>query len=124
MPVYKPHPEPPPGMLRLIYGRVPMHTFGRTINNPNLFELKKEPALWVHPKVAKLYDLKQGQEVWLKNHKGKVSSFSVPVRITQRIRHDSVYLPHGFGNKGRIFVDGKKLEMSRAYGRGILDSGK
>ena len=122
MPVYKPHPETPPGMLRLIYGRVPMHTFGRTLNNPNLFELRKDPELWVNPKVARIYGIENGQMVWLKNHKGKVSSFPVKVRITERIRHDSVFLPHGFGNKGRIFVDGKVMEMSRAYGRGISDS--
>jgi thiosulfate reductase/polysulfide reductase chain A len=122
LPVYKPHEEPPAGFLRLVYGRLPMHTFGRTVNNPYLSGLKNEPHLWVHPKVARQYGLEQNQEVWLKNVKGKVSSFSVKVRITERIRHDSVYLPHGFGNKGRIFVDGKVLEMSRAYGRGISDS--
>ncbi len=122
MPVYKDHGEPPAGFLRLIYGRLPMHTFGRTLNNPYLWELKNEPVLWVNPKVAKLNAIENGQEVWLKNFKGKVSSFGIKVRVTERIRHDSVFLPHGFGNKGRIFVDGKKLEMSRTYGRGISDS--
>ncbi len=122
LPVYRPKPEGPAGYLRLIYGRLPMHTFGRTINTPHLYELRHEPVLWVHPKVAKLYDLTNGQEVWLKNPKGKVSNFSIKVRITERIRHDSVYLPHGFGHKGKIFVDGKEIKMSRAYGRGIADS--
>jgi len=122
MPVYKDHGEAPSGYLRLIYGRLPMHTFGRTLNNPYLWELKNEPNLWVNPKVAKLYGIENGQEVWLKNLKGKVSSFGIKVRVTERIRHDSVFLPHGFGNKGRIFVNGKVEEMSRAYGRGIADS--
>ena len=76
----------------------------------------------MNPKVAKIYGIENGQEVWLKNLKGKVSSFGIKVRVTERIRHDSVFLPHGFGNKGRIFVDGKVEEMSRAYGRGISDS--
>ncbi len=122
MPVYKDHGDPPPGYLRLIYGRLPMHTFGRTINNPNLFELRQEPRLWVHPKVARLYGLTNGQEVWLQNPKGKVSSFSIKVRITERIRHDSVFLPHGFGNKGKIVTEKGEIKQTRAYGRGILDS--
>ncbi len=122
LPVYKDHGEPPAGFFRLIYGRLPMHTFGRTLNNPYLAELRSEPVLWVHPKVARIYDIENGQEVWLKNFKGKVSSFGIKVRVTERIRHDSVFLPHGFGNKGRIFVNGKVEEMSRTYGRGISDS--
>jgi thiosulfate reductase/polysulfide reductase chain A len=123
LPKYKSHGEVPSGFLRLIYGRLPMHTFGRTLNNPNLNDLKKEPSLWVNPKVAKIYGVANGQEVWLQNPKGKVSSFTVKVRVTERIRHDSVFLPHGFGNKGRIFIDdGTVHEMSRTYGRGISDA--
>lgn len=122
LPVYKAHDEAPAGYLRLIYGRLPMHTFGRTLNNPNLYDLKNEPKLWVNPKVAKIYYLENDQEVWLQNPEGKASSFPIKVRITERIRHDSVFMPHGFGNKGRIKVDGKTLEMSRAYGRGISDA--
>ncbi len=122
MPKYKSHGEAPGGFLRLIYGRLPMHTFGRTLNNPNLNDLKKEPSLWINPKIARLNGIENGQEVWLQNPKGKVSSFPVKVRITERIRHDSVFLPHGFGNKGRIMVDGEVQEMSRTYGRGISDA--
>lgn len=122
LPVYKSHGEAPDGFLRLIYGRLPMHTFGRTLNNPNLNDLKNEPKLWVHPKVARIHDISNDQEVWLKNPKGKISSFSIKVRVTERIRHDSVFLPHGFGNKGRIKIDGEILEMSRTYGRGISDA--
>ena len=123
LPEYKSHGEVPSGYLRLIYGRLPMHTFGRTLNNPNLFDLKSEPLLWINPKIAKIYGIENGQYIWLQNPKGKVSSFTVKVRVTERIRHDSVFLPHGFGNKGRIFVDdGTVHEMSRTYGRGISDA--
>ncbi len=122
LPVYRDHGDPPPGYLRLIYGRVPMHTFGRSINTPHLFELKKEPLLWVHPKVAKIYGITNGQEVWLKNKNGKVSAFSVKVRVTERIRHDSVFLPHGFGHNSKIKVGDEIIELSRANGRGIADS--
>ncbi|MCK7535188.1 MAG: hypothetical protein MZV63_31490 [Marinilabiliales bacterium] len=50
--------EPPDGYYRLIYGRAPMHTFSRTSNNPNLTDLMDENTVWVNPKVAKEWDLK------------------------------------------------------------------
>jgi len=122
LPVYKSHGDAPAGFLRLIYGRLPMHTFGRTLNNPNLHAIKNEPNLWVNPKVARIYGIENGQEVWLENPNGKISSFPIKVRVTERIRHDSVFLPHGFGNKGRIKVGDEIIEMSRTYGRGISDA--
>ncbi|MCF8367515.1 MAG: molybdopterin-dependent oxidoreductase [Bacteroidales bacterium] len=114
MPVYTPHPEPEYGFYRLIYGRAPMHTFSRTANNPNLTDLKKENDLWVNPKVAKLWDLETGQYVWLKNQDDVVSSFPIKVRVTERIRWDSVYMVHGFGHTNR--------KLSRAYGKGASDT--
>jgi len=113
-PVYTPHPEPPEGFYRLIYGRAPMHTFSRTANNHNLWDLKNENSVWVNPKVAELWDLKKDQKVWLKNQDGIVSSFPIKVRVTERIRWDSVYMVHGFGHS-----DDK---LSRAHGRGANDS--
>lgn len=114
LPKYTHHPEPPQGFYRLNYGRAPMHTFSRTANNPNLTALKKENSLWVNPRIAKLWDLKNGQYVWLKNQDGVVSSFPIKVRITERIRWDSVYMVHGFGHKEK--------KLSRAYGKGASDS--
>ena len=114
MPDYMPHLEPPPGYYRLNYGRAPMHTFSRTTNNPNLWELKKENSVWVNPKVARIWGLDNGQYVWLKNQDDVVSSFPVKVRITERIRWDSVYMVHGFGHKER--------QLTRSYGRGASDS--
>ncbi len=114
MPVFTKHPEPPSGFYRLIYGRTPAHTFSRTINNPNLFELKDENLLWINPKVADIWGLQKGQNVWLKNQDGVVTKFPIKVRVTERIRWDSVYMVHGFGHAN------KKLQ--RAYGRGASDS--
>ncbi len=114
LPNYTAHPEPPPGYYRLNYGRAPMHTFSRTTNNPNLWELKRENSLWVNPKVARIWGLKNGQYVWLKNQDGVVSSFPIKVRITERIRWDSVYMVHGFGHKEK--------QLTRSYGRGASDS--
>ncbi|MCB0448944.1 MAG: molybdopterin-dependent oxidoreductase [Confluentibacter sp.] len=114
MPKYTPHPEPPQGFYRLNYGRSPMHTFSRTSNNPNLTDLKKENDLWVNPKVARIIGLKTGQRVWLKNQDDIISTFSIKIRVTERVRWDSVYMVHGFGN------DNKKL--TRSYGKGIDDT--
>ena len=114
MPLYTPHPEPPSGYYRLIYGRAPMHTFSRTANNPNLTDLMSENSVWVNPKVAALWGLKTGQYVFLKNQDDVVSSFPVRVRVTERIRWDSVYMVHGFGHSWP--------KLTRAYGKGSNDS--
>jgi thiosulfate reductase/polysulfide reductase chain A len=114
LPKYVPHAEPPEGFYRLIYGRAPMHTFGRTINNPNLSAIKSENSVWVNPKVAREWGLKTGQYVWLTNQDNITSSFPVKVRVTERIRWDSVYIVHGFGNSMK--------QLTRAYGKGASDS--
>jgi len=113
MPNYTPHPEPPASFYRLNYGRAPMHTFGRTTNNPNLSDLMEENSLWMNPKVAKIWNIENGQRIWLQNQDGVVSSFSIKVRITERIRWDSVYMVHGFG------ASDKRLQQS--FGKGIND---
>ncbi len=114
MPNYTQHPQPEEGFYRLIYGRAPMHTFSRTSNNPNLADLMDENSVWVNPKVADIWELKNGQEVWLQNQDGVVSSFPIKVRVTERIRWDSVYMVHGFGHSNK--------KLTRAYGRGASDS--
>lgn len=114
MPVYRPHLEPPAGYYHLNYGRAPMHTFSRTANNPNLTDLMDENVVWVNPKVAKEWGLSAGQEVYLQNQDGVVSDFPIKVRVTERIRFDSVYMVHGFGHNQK--------QLSRAHGRGASDS--
>ncbi len=114
MPVYTAHEEPPEGYYRLNYGRAPMHTFSRTANNPNLTDLMDENVLWVNPKVSKLWGLEHGQYVKLKNQDGVISTFAIKVRVTERIRWDSVYMVHGFGHNNK--------KLSRAYGRGVNDT--
>ena len=114
LPVYTEHPQPPEGYYRLNYGRAPMHTFSRTSNNPNLTDLMDENVLWVNPKVAKEWELENKQPVWLINQDGIVSSFSIKVRITERIRWDSVYMVHGFGHAQK--------QLTRCYGKGVSDT--
>lgn len=114
MPVYTPHPQPEEGFYRLIYGRAPMHTFSRTANNPNLTDLMDENSVWVHPKVATMWGLEDGKYTYLKNQEGITSNFPIKVRITERIRWDSVYMVHGFGHN--------RKELSRAFGKGANDT--
>jgi thiosulfate reductase / polysulfide reductase chain A len=114
MPVFTQHSEPQDGFYRLIYGRAPMHTFSRTANNPNLVALMPENSVWVNPQVAKIWGIKKDQYVWLKNQDGAISNFAVKVRMTERIRWDSVYIVHGFGHHHK--------PLHFAYGRGVNDT--
>jgi len=114
IPKYTHHEEPQSGFYRLIYGRAPMHTFSRTSNNPNLTDIMDENKVWVNPKVAKEWGLKNDQLVHLVNQDGKRSEFPIKVRITERIRWDSVYMVHGFGHNQR--------KLTRCYGKGASDT--
>jgi thiosulfate reductase/polysulfide reductase chain A len=97
LPGYRPPDRPPEGYYHLNYGRAPAHTFGRTINNPQLFELMPENVVWVHPAAAAVLGVASGEYVQLENPEG-VRSKRVRVRVTQRIRPDSVFMVHGFGH--------------------------
>ena len=113
MPVYTP-PEPvPEGFYRLNYGRMPAHTFGKTTNNPLLFEHAPENQLWVNPLVANEWGLESGDYVRLGSPNGVVSN-RIRVRVTERIGPDSVFMAHGFGRKSR--------RLKLAFGAGADDS--
>jgi thiosulfate reductase/polysulfide reductase chain A len=114
LPKYTPHEEPPDGFYRLNYGRAPMHTFSRTANNPNLTDLMDENTVWINPKVAKAWGIANDQYIWLQNQDGIISEFAVKVRVTERIRWDSVYMVHGFGHAQK--------QMKRCFGRGASDT--
>jgi thiosulfate reductase/polysulfide reductase chain A len=113
LPNYTPHAEPPPGMFRLLFGRAPMHTFGRTANNRFLGDVFSENELWINAVVAKSLELNDGDRVVLENQDG-VRSLPVRANVTERIRGDAVYMVHGWGHtaKGLTF----------AHGRGASDS--
>jgi thiosulfate reductase/polysulfide reductase chain A len=114
IPVYTAHEEPPQGFYRLIYGRAPMHTFSRTANNPNLTDLMDENSVWINPKVAKEWGIKNDQYIKLRNQDGLVSEFAIKARVTERIRWDSVYMVHGFGHAQKM--------MKRCFGKGANDT--
>ncbi len=117
LPEFTPPEEPPPGMFRLLMGRAPMHTFGRTANNRFLAQVYPENELWVNTAAAAALGLegglKTGERVRLVNQDG-VRSDPVRVKVTERIRGDCVYLVHGWGHTA------KGLRYAR--GRGASDS--
>lgn len=109
IPVYTP-PEPAPnGFYRLNYGRMPAHTFGKTTNNPLLFQLAPENQLWVNPLVAHEHSLESGQYVRLASREGAISN-TIRVRVTERIGPDAVFMAHGFGHKS------KRLRLTAGVG--------
>lgn len=114
VPRYTRHPQPPAGQFRLIYGRSPVHTFSRTVNNPELHELYPENEVWLNAAKAKEMGLKNGAYVALVNQDG-VRSNPVKLKVTQRIRKDCVYLVHGFGVLSK--------ELQNAYRKGADDQG-
>ncbi len=119
LPEFHPPEEPPPGMFRLLFGRAPVHTFGRTVNNRLLSECFPENEVWVNATAARALPefadapLKTGDRVVLVNQDG-VRSRPVRVRVTERIRGDCVYMVHGYGH------DARRLRF--AHGRGASDS--
>lgn len=112
VPKYKKHDTPPEGYFRLIYGRSPVHTFSRTVNNQWLWELYKENELWVNAKRAEALGFKNGEYVVLINQDGARSN-RIKLKATERIREDCVYMVHGFGHNSK--------ETKKAYKKGADD---
>lgn len=98
VPKFTQHREIPEGYFRLLFGRAPMHTFGRTTNNRILLEMMPENTVWVNEQAGKKMGLKNGEYVYLQHENGTRSHYSIKVKLTQRIRHDAVYIVHGFGH--------------------------
>ncbi len=113
LPVHAPPPEPPAGQFRLLYGRSPLHTFGRTQDNPILADLEGVNALWMSPSAAGALGLSPGQPVTIANDHGDETG-PLPLKVTARMPDGSVYLVHGFGHTAP--------GLSRAFGKGGSDS--
>ncbi|MCP4198565.1 MAG: molybdopterin-dependent oxidoreductase [Proteobacteria bacterium] len=119
IPEFVPPDEPPSGMFRLLFGRAPTHTFGRTANNRVLAQVFPENEVWINKKAARALPgfedspLKTGDRVVLVNQDG-VRSNPVLVKVTERIRGDCVYMVHGWGHSAK--------RLRYAYNRGASDS--
>ena len=98
LPTFAPQPNPPDGFLRLLYGRSPLHTFGRTQNNEILFDIDPSNCLWMHPDCAAKLGLVHRQPVMVENRHGDVTG-PLPLRVTERLMPKTVYMIHGFGHR-------------------------
>jgi len=117
-PTFYPQEEGPAGSFRLLNGRAPTHTFGRTVNNRLLSQPYPENEVWVNASMAQTLPgfsvpLKTGDRVWLVNQDG-VKSGPVRAKVTERIRGDCVYMVHGWGQAAP--------KQRYAHGKGASDS--
>ena len=113
LPTYTPPQPAEPGQLRLLFGRAPTQTFGRTVNNRFLGETTHEHSLWINREEARELGFANGDRVTLVNQDG-VREGPIPLQATERIRRGCVYMVHGYGH------DQPKLRF--AHKRGASDS--
>lgn len=106
VPTYIPVEGPPAGYARLIYGRVPVHTFNRTQNNAWLHQAMPSNPVWVNEETARKLGLKDGDTVGLVNSEGFKSRTTTTVKITPGIRKDVVYMAHGYGTANPLMSVG------------------
>nr|WP_320011846.1 molybdopterin-dependent oxidoreductase [uncultured Desulfobulbus sp.] len=114
IPTYIPVAEPPAGFMRLLYGRSPVHTFNRTMNNAWLLAECDSNPVWVNDKLAAKLGLKEGDTVSFVNQDGVKSRTNTTVKVTPGIRQDCVYMYHGFGTMNK--------EMTLGHDKGVDDT--
>lgn len=103
--------KPPEGSLRLISGKVAVHTQGRTTsNNPILNELCPENHLYIHPSFAKKMGIKDGDLVEI-SADGVVEQ--IRVRVSPYVHPEIAFMLHGFGDVVQV--------RTRSFGKGASD---
>jgi len=106
IPTYQPVEQPPKGFARLLYGRVPVHTFNRTQNNVWLNKAMPDNPVWINDEVAKNLGLLDGDSVGFINQDGVKSRTTTTVKTTPGIRKDAVYMAHGYGSANPLMSVG------------------
>jgi thiosulfate reductase/polysulfide reductase chain A len=106
VPTYIPVEQVPAGYARLLYGRVPVHTFNRSQNNIWLNKAMPDNPVWLNDKVAAKMGLKEGDVVGFINQDGMKSRTTTTVKTTPGIRGDSVYMAHGYGSSNPLMSVG------------------
>jgi thiosulfate reductase/polysulfide reductase chain A len=113
LPAYAPPEAVPAGMLRLIAGRTPYHSFARSMNNALLLAHASESPVFLNDEQGAAMGLSDGDAVALENQDG-VRVGPVTARLTPGLRPGLAYVWHGFG--------GRSTKMRRAFGRGISEN--
>lgn len=106
--------EPPPGYVRLLYGRSPVHSMSSTINNGWLIREYGENEIWVNEEYGRGLGLRHGERIFLENQDGIRSLKPIRVKLTPGIRKDCVYMVHGFGSRSP--------HLSLGFQRGVSDT--
>jgi thiosulfate reductase/polysulfide reductase chain A len=109
---YAPEGAPDPDEFYFTVGRVGYHTHARTQNNEWLMYFMPENVLWLHPDAAKDRNIGENDRVTVKDRLGREET--LPVKITPRIRKDTVFMVHGFGHWDK--------RLSVAKGKGGADA--
>ena len=78
--------------------------------------------MWVNVDAAEQLGVKDGDYVMLENQDGATSG-PVKVKATERIRHDAVFMAHGFGHDspGLTSANGKGASDTKLQTRYKLD---
>jgi thiosulfate reductase/polysulfide reductase chain A len=115
IPSFKPYErprKPEKGLYRLAFGRSPVHTHGRTINNPVLHEIMPENVLWMNAKEAGRLGIENNDLVQVTSADGSHSG-TIRAHVTEFIHPEAVFMVHGFGRKVPW--------QTRGYNRGLGD---
>ena len=104
--------KPDAGYYRLAFGRSPVHTHGRTQNNPVLSEIMPENQLWINADEAAKLGIANGDRVQVTSSDGSHSG-TIQAYVTEFIHSESVFMVHGFGRKVPW--------QTRGYNRGLGD---
>ncbi|MGD9301266.1 MAG: molybdopterin-dependent oxidoreductase, partial [Desulfobacterales bacterium] len=104
--------KPDEGYYRLAFGRSPVHTHGRTQNNPVLSEIMPENQLWLNADEAVKIGVANGDLVRVTSSDGSHSG-TINAYVTEFIHSESVFMVHGFGRKVPW--------QTRGYNKGLGD---
>jgi thiosulfate reductase/polysulfide reductase chain A len=94
LPVYHKPEEPSLGRFRLVVGRNAVITQSSSTNNSLLQEFQPSNHLWLNPRPARDLGLSDGDWVRVTSPAG---SQLIQVKVTGRVRPDTVYMHTGFG---------------------------
>ena len=111
VPSYEPPEEIPKDRFRLIVGKNAIFTHASNQNNPWLHELMPVNRIWISSEAAEKRRIKTDD--WVKVI-SPIGEIRIQAEVTERIRTDCVYVPHGFNHLSKM--------MTRAYGKGGCDS--
>lgn len=97
MPEYcEPEVAQKPGEYRFIVGRTAWNTHTATQNNPYLWELQKENAVWINTDEARKQGIRDQEYITVKS---KVGQQTLRAYVTEKIRPDCVFYVNGWGRR-------------------------